>query len=180
MRKMQFVLTSAVLAAVVCLSACGYALAGRGNSLPDHIRTIGIPNFTNQSRTPDLDHLLTEAVRAEFKTRGRYRIVPDSTNVDAVLTATIQPILLVPAEISPTGLASKYMVTVIASVEFTDEKEKKTFWSNPAFRLSDEYNVPNAATVPDPSVVFSADKNALERIARSFAQSLVTSILEAF
>ena len=173
-------LASALLSCLVALSGCGYALAGRGNSLPDYIRTIGIPNFTNQSRTPDLDHLLTEAVSAEFKGRGRYRIVPDSTNVDALLTVTIQPIILVPAEISPTGLASKYTVTVIASVEFFDEKQKKAFWANPAFRLNDEYNVPNAATVPDPSVVFSADKNALERIARSFAQSLVTSILEAF
>ncbi len=180
MNKLRIVLASALLACLVCLPGCGYALAGRGNSLPDYIKTIGIPNFTNQSRTADLDHLLTEAVSAEFKTRGRYRIVPDRTNVDAVLTATIQPILLIPAEISPTGLASKYVVTLIASVEFFDEKEKKPFWANPVFRLTDEYNVPNAATVPDPSVVFSADKNALERIARNFAQSLVTSILEAF
>jgi len=172
-------LAALLVAASVASSACGYALAGRGNTLPAHIRIIGVPQFTNESRTPDLDQLLTEAVRQELQGRGRYRIVSESSNVDAVLTASIQPLLLTPTEFTSAG-ASKYTVTVLANVEFVDQKEKKPFWANPVFRVSEDYVVPNVVPTSDASAAFSADKNALDRLARNFARTLVTSILEAF
>lgn len=162
------------------VSACGYALAGRGNSLPAYIKVIGIPQFVNQSRTPDLDQVLTEAVRQEFQGRGRYRVLADTTGVDALLTVTIQPVIITATETNAARQASKYSITVIANVQFMDEREKKVFWANPAFRMTDEYLVQNVTTVTDPSVIFSADKQALERLSRNFARSLVTSILEAF
>jgi len=54
-------------------SSCGYALAGRGNALPDTIRIIGVPDFQNRSQYPDIDRYMTESVREEFQARGRYQ-----------------------------------------------------------------------------------------------------------
>lgn len=181
-------MTRAILSVTLAVSAlmsvvsCGYALSGKGNSLPAYIKVIAVPQFTNQSRTPDLDVVFTDAVRQEWQSRGKFRIVTESGGpdpVDAVLTVTLQPLILVPIDLTG-GVASKYTVTMSANVTFTDEHEKKPFWANPAFRQSDDYAIQNAAIAPDPSALFTADRDALLRLSRSFARSLVTSILEAF
>jgi Lipopolysaccharide-assembly len=170
----------AVLGLSLAATGCGYALAGRGNSLPAYVKIIGVPNFVNQSQTPDLDTVLGDAVRQEFLAKGRYRVVSESTGVDALLTVTLHPALLTPTEWNAARQASKYAITVSASVVFTDEHEKKVFWANPSFVVREDYLVSNPTAVPDISVLFSSDNNALERLSRNFARSLVTSILEAF
>ena len=52
-------LVAGMLAAAVASSGCGYALAGRGNFLPDYIRTIGIPTFQNHTSYFVLAELVT-------------------------------------------------------------------------------------------------------------------------
>ena len=169
-----------LVVAAAALSSCGYALAGRGNSLPDYIRTIGIPVFTNQTATAELDRVLTEAVRVEFQSRGRYRVVPESTGVDAVLTGTIKSLTLVPSAFNENRQASRYLVQIFASVELRETRDNKVFWTNPNFRVADEYEVTSVIATNDPASFFRQDVNALERLARTFARSVVASILEAF
>ena len=166
--------------AAVLVSGCGYALAGRGNSLPDYIRTIGIPQFVNQSTTLELDRVLTDAVRIEFQSRGRYRVVPESAGVDAVLTATIRSLTLVPSAFNENRQATRYLVTIVANVEFRETKENKVFWSNPNLRVTDEYEVTSVVVANDPAALFRQDASALDRLARTFARTVVASILEAF
>ena len=171
---------AAVVLLTVALAGCGYALAGRGNALPDHIRRIGVPTFENQSDTPNLERILTDAVRQELQSRGRYTIVQETTGVDAVLTGTVRPVLLTVAALTSGRQAQQYVITVQATVEFKDVKEAKVLWSNPNMRASDEYEPAGATAVTDAAAIFSQDQNALNRLARAFARSLVASILEAF
>jgi outer membrane lipopolysaccharide assembly protein LptE/RlpB len=172
---------SVVLLIALSVAGCGYALAGRGNALPDHIRRIGVPMFENHSNTPELDRILTEAVRQELQGKGRFTIVPDTTGVDAVLSGVVNPVNITVAALTQTRQAQRYLITVNASVEFKDLKEpSKPLWSNPSLRVSDEYDVTGTAAVNDPAAIFSQDQNALSRLAKSFARTLVTSILEAF
>ncbi len=170
---------AAVGAAAVIVSACGYALAGRGNALPVHIKRIGVPMLVNQSKTPDLDRILTEAIRQELAAKGRYTIVHDATGVDAVLTGVIRPVLMTPMGLTQANQASRYLVTVMASLEFRELPADTVFWANPSFRLSEEYPVPSGSDTTDQTALFQADRQALERLARNFARSLVMSILEA-
>ncbi len=44
------------------LSSCGYHAAGKGNILPDHVKTIAIPAFVNETQTYKLEQMLTGAV----------------------------------------------------------------------------------------------------------------------
>ena len=67
-------------------AGCGYALAGRGSFLPAYITVIGIPQFTNATPYEVIDQVFTERVRSEFIGRGKYRVLPQSTGVDAVLS----------------------------------------------------------------------------------------------
>lgn len=170
--------SAAVLALTLGLSACGYALVGRGDHLPDYVKVIGVPLLVNQSSVPDLDQVLTEAVRREFGSRGRYRTVPDSTGADAVLTGAITVVRSDPVDFTATRQVSRMAITVTANLEFKDVRNSnKVLWANPAHSARDEYEV--SATLPtDPSTFFRQDQNALDRLAKNFARTLVASILE--
>jgi hypothetical protein len=160
-------------------SGCGYTLAGRTINLPAHIRVIGIPMLVNQSVTPDLDQILTNAIRQELLSRGRFRVVHDTTGVDAVLTGTIMPVQTNLTGLTEARQAQRYIVTVLANIEFREVATDKVHWANPAFRASEEYEVPTGTGATDQTLVFQADRQALERLARTFARSLIASILES-
>lgn len=170
-----------VVALAVVVSGCGYALAGRGNAIPDHIRRIGVPLFQNLSTTPELDRMFTDAVQLELRQRGRYQVVSDATGVDAVLTGTIQSVPPpVAMNLTDQRQASKYTITVYATAEFKDLKENKVLFRKQTLSVTDEYPVPAGVTATDVAQLFAQDRNALERLAKEFAQRLVTSIMEAF
>jgi hypothetical protein len=175
-----------LLAFVLCLlpfafssSACGYALSGRGSFLPEYIRRIGVPSCTNQTSVADLDRIVTNAVRQEFASHGRYTAVPENTGVDALVTCTITAVVLTPAAFTD-NIASRYAVIVAASIEFRDMKADKVIWTNPSVQVREEYPVTTSLTSGDPSAFFGQDQNAMLRLAEDFARTIVTSILEAF
>jgi hypothetical protein len=160
-------------------TACGYTLAGRGGTLPEHIRIIGIPQFTNRTALPDIDRVLTERISEEFRSRGRYRVLPQAESVDAVLTGTILTAVPTPTSFSTASRqASSYAMVVTLSVEFKDVKNDKVIWSNPSMTVREEYEVPTGAG-SDPTAFFRQDANALERLSRTLARTLATSIFEA-
>jgi outer membrane lipopolysaccharide assembly protein LptE/RlpB len=170
-----------IVGGACALAGCGYALAGRANTLPATIRRIGVPAFQNLSTTPELDRLFTEAVRVELQSRGKFVVVPDTTGVDAVLTGSIKSVTpQATAFTTDTRQALRYSISVVASAEFKEVKADKPFWSNQALRVSDEYDVASGVAIGDLASVFAQDQNALERLARTFAQRLVTSILDSF
>lgn len=176
------VLAAVLLMAGLGASACGYALAGRGNTLPATIKVVGIPLFVNHSQTPDIDQVLTRAVREEFGNHGKYVVNPDVDGADAVLTATINSVTYtVTAFNQSTHQASRYAVIVSTNVEFKDVKDNnKVLWSNPALVFRDEYDVQSNVAGVDAAAFFRQDANALDRLSKNFARNVVTSILEAF
>src|ERR1700736_4089792 len=97
-----------VLASALASGSCGYALAGHGSFLPDSIKIIGVPPFTNTTSFFDIGQILTDKVRTEFIGRGRYQIIPEATGADAVLVGTISSITIVPTAFSPQQQASRY------------------------------------------------------------------------
>lgn len=168
------------LGAGVFSSGCGYALAGRGNSLPASITSIGVPDFVNQSTTPDIDRVLTEAVRAEFQTKGKYRILPDAAGVDGLLVGRVLNVILQPSAFTSQNQVSRNLIIASASIEFTEVAASRVIWANPSFQVRDEFDVTTGQSANDPTALFAQDANALDRLARSFARSVVTSIFEAF
>src|SRR6266542_6801608 len=114
----------------VVTSGCGYALAGRGSFLPDYIKTIGIPTFTNRTTVFNLETMLTQKVRGEFIGRGKYQILPQNTGVDALLTGEVSAVSIVPSSFNASQLASRYTVTMTARIELRDMRENKVLWEN--------------------------------------------------
>jgi outer membrane lipopolysaccharide assembly protein LptE/RlpB len=162
------------------LAGCGYALAGRGSSLPSYIQTIGVPLFTNATSVFDIEQRLTERVRLEFIGRGRYRVVADETGTDAVLKGEITGISVRPTAFTQEQQASRYEVAVVIKVEFRDVKSGKALYENPAQTFREEYEVTTGTVASDASAFFGQNQHALERIGNDFAKTVVSAILEAF
>src|SRR5579864_3430410 len=133
------VLRLLVLVAAVESSSCGYALAGHGSFLPESIRIVGVPLFTNTTSFFDIGQILTDKVRTEFIGRGHYQIIPEATGADAVLVGIISGITIVPTAFSPQQQASRYTITVIANIELRDAQRSTVLWSNPSLAVREEY-----------------------------------------
>ena len=162
-------------------SGCGYALAGRGSFLPASIRTIGIPTFANRTSVFNLETTLTAKVRSEFIGRGKYDILPDASNVDALLTGEITVVSITPASFSATQLASRYAITMSARVELRDMRANMVLWDNANLMFRQEYDAAGSTlNVIDPAAFFGQDAQALDRLSGEFARSIVSAILEAF
>ena len=163
-------------------SGCGYALAGKGSFLPSYIQTIGIPEFTNRTTVFNLETQLTQKVRAEFIGRGKYRILPEGTGVDAVLTGEVTSATPAATSFTPGQIASRYTITIVARVELKDLRDNKVLWENPGLVFRQEYDAQGqtGAGTLDPAAFFGQDLNALDRISTEFARTIVSAILEAF
>jgi hypothetical protein len=177
--RYRFVEGIVVLLALCISAACGgYSLAGRGSFLPPHIRTIGVPMFTNLTPVFDVERKVTERVVSELIGRGKYKIDRTATGVDAVLAGEISSITIVPSAFNAQRQATRYTLVLTAKIEFRDLKENKVVWSNPSMQFRDDYDV--TATVTDANAFFGQDVNAMDRMAAEFARTLVSAILEAF
>ena len=169
------------LLAVLALAgsvACGYSLAGRGTFLPPHIKVIGVPTFTNQTSVYDIERRITERVISELIGRGKYRVEPSATGVDAVIAGEITAIRIEPTAFNDQRQATRHQVVLTAKIEFRDVTSNKIIWSNPSMQFREDYQT--TGTISDPNAFFGQEANAMDRLALEFARSLVSAILEAF
>lgn len=184
-RLLPLLLLGLTVIATPLISGCGYSLAGRGSSLPSTIRSIGIPLFENATPVFELEQLMTEKVRLEFISRGKYRVQPDAAGVDAVLTGGITSVTITPTSFNSNQQATRYAFAMVVKVEFRDAATNRLLYENPALSFREEYELsgniaglsPNA---PDANQFLGSNSEAKERMANDFARSVVSSILEAF
>ena len=140
--------------------------------------------FVNRTPIVTVERLLTEKVRVEFQSRGRYNVVPEDTGVDGIVRGEIVGISAVPAAFTAGQLAERYRFTVTVSVKFEDVRQQKTLWENPSLTFSDEYELQSRLTLGggplDGAAFLEQEQAAVERLSTDFARSVVSSILEAF
>jgi len=165
-------------AAGAIASGCGYALQGRGITTDPSIKRIGVPLFKDRSGKPGLDARVTEAVMVELLKRGRFTVVRDTTNVDAVVDGEIQSWTVLPVGFSTdsgVAQASRYAISLTAKVVYRKIGQTEPIWANDAFSQRDEYDMGQNA-----STYFDQENLSIERLATAFAKSLVAAMLEAF
>jgi hypothetical protein len=180
MRQNAFPIVITLVFVSSLLWGCGYSLAGRGDFLPAHIKSIGIPTFENLTDRHDIEEIFTQKVVEEFASRGKYIVRPEEVGVDAVLSGQVTAFQVVPAVLESgedvtADQAARYTVVVRASVVFMDKIEDTEIWSDASFSFRDEYEVGE-----DAEQYFDQEGMALDRLAEEFAKTLVSRILEAF
>src|SRR5690606_14795569 len=119
--------------------------------LPAYIQVIGIPQFTNTTPFYEVEQVFTERVRTEFISRGKYKVQPDDTGVDAVLNGEIVAIQIAPTSFSDQQQASRYVITVIAKIQFRDLTTNRMLWENPRWAFREEYEATAAVDALDPN-----------------------------
>jgi hypothetical protein len=165
-------------AAGALASGCGYALQGRGITTDPSVKRIGVPLFKDRSGKPGLDARVTEAVMEELLKRGRFTVVRETTNVDAVVEGEIQSWTVLPVGFTgEAGVtqASRYAISLTASVVYRKIGQKDPLWANDAFSQRDEYDMGDSA-----QNYFDREEQSIERLSAAFARSLVAAMLEAF
>ena len=162
-------------------SSCGYALAGRGVTVDPTIKVVGVPMFLDRTAKPGLDEKITDYVIAELLNRGRFQVIGNSVGADAVVEGTLtaylsRPVGFEDAEVGEATQtqATRYAVTLMASVRYAKVGEREAIWENVAFRATDEYDIGDATNF------FDREEQAIDRLAEEFSKSLVAAMLEAF
>ena len=156
-------------------TACGYALVGKGSSLPESIRVIQFTTLENRTQRVQVEQRFSEAIARELASRGRVTVQSGGDGADAELSGTVLAFDLYPVAFDSQGRATDYQVRVTARVALKAVPDGRTIWENPAFTFRDNYQFSEtAASYAD------LENNAIDRVADRFAQSLVTSMLEGF
>ena len=168
------------IAALFCCTlltlSCGYHTTSHYVRLPDSVHIIAVPAFTNQTRNYRVEQVLTSAVVREFVTRTKFRIISEAADdADATLQGTVTSMQLAPLTYdSQTGRASSALVTVTMRVSLLDRKGTVLF-DQPNYTFREQYQVSRELTS-----FFEEDSPAVDRLARDFARTLVSNILEAY
>ncbi len=166
-----------VVALLFAFGGCGYHTGGQAVRLPTDLHTLYVPTFINGTSIYRIEQTITADVIRELRNRTNYRIVTTNQDrdADATLAGTVTSALISPMTYDPaTGRISSGMVTVTMKVSLVTRKGK-VLWDNPNYVYREQYQVSRDA----PSF-FEEEEPAVGRIANSFAQSLVSDILEAY
>ena len=153
---------------------CGYHQAGKGKSLPKNIKTLAIPPFKNSSLKYRVEQRFTRAVMDEVLRRARgIRITTNPDEADAVLTGDIRTFRASGTILDDRGRTRMWDVSIGIAVTIRDVKNRRILYDNPRMSFDGEYELSD-----DPQSFFNEENSAVDRIAKDFAQSLVSTVLE--
>ncbi|MBK9372363.1 MAG: LptE family protein [Holophagales bacterium] len=160
----------------VAVEGCGYALVGTGRGiLPEGTSSVFVESFANDTPRVGLEQRLTDAVLRELAGRARLSPVSDRSTADVEISGRILSYQVNPVRFDDQGRALEYEIAVVARVRLTDRKTEKALFENPSFLFRQPY--PVAATSAS---YVDIENAAIEAMARPFARSLVSTILEGF
>ncbi len=155
----------ACFCAVSLLSCSHYSTSGR---LPEHLRTVYIPTFENETAEFYLPQLITDQVTDRFLSEANLRL-GDAAGADAALTGSVVRYFEEAETFGGAGSTdvSGRRVTVVLRVEFTDRVEGKTLWESSNFSRWVTYE-------PDRE----SEREAAERVVNLLADDMISSVLQ--
>jgi hypothetical protein len=149
------------------------------SQLPSRIKTVAVPAFQNESLRFKVESRFTEAVINEIVRRGKgLRVQGTREGADAVVDGVIKSftfsgVLLQPTD--PDARARIFEVEIRAAVTVRDQIENRVLYDNQNFIFRGEFEFAN-----DPRTFFNEEDPAVQRMARSFAESIVSTLVNGF
>ena len=167
---------AAIIAVALSLfvDVCGYKPAGKGKSLPADVKTIAVPVFQNSSLKYRVEQRFTQAVADEILKRARaLRVTTDPEAADVTLNGDIRSFRAVGTILDSQGRTRVWDLRIIVSVTVRDNRTRKILFNNPRMVFEGEYQLSD-----DPESFFNEENPAVDRIAREFAQTVISTIME--
>jgi hypothetical protein len=145
------------------------------NQLPARIKTVAVPAFQNNALRYKIESRFTEAVVNELIRRGRgLRVQGEREGADAVIEGVIKSFSYSGVLLDDSGRARLYEVTIEAAVTVRDQTANRVLYDNQSFVFRGEYEFAN-----DPRNFFNEEDPAVMRMARNFAESVVSTLTNA-
>jgi hypothetical protein len=162
------------MALSLVVGVCGYKPAGKGKNPPANIKTIAVPVFQNSSLKYRVEQRFTQAVIDEILKRARaLRVTTNAEGADAVLTGDIRNFRAAGSILDERGRTRVWDVRITINVTLRDQRTRKILFQDPRLSFEGEYELSD-----DPQSFFNEENPAVDRIARDFAQTVVSTIME--
>ena len=146
------------------------------NQLPTRIKTVAVPAFQNNALRYKIEHRFTRAVMDELIHRGHgLRVQSDREGADAVIDGVVKTFGFSGVLLDDKGRARIFEVTITAAVTVRDQHDNRVLYDNQNFIFRGEFEFAN-----DPRNFFNEEDPAVLRIARSFAESIVSTLINGF
>ena len=167
---------SLTLLLALTLTGCGYHQAGSATHIPADVQTLAVPIFATNAQAFNTEMAFTQATIRELNTRTKYRIInKDSSDADATLHGTILTQTVAPLTYdATTGETSSYLVSISAKVLLTAH-DGRVLYRNDSLLFREQYQ-----STEDLSGFIQEDGYAVKRVARDFAQTIVSDMLNSF
>lgn len=129
---------------ILCASCYGFA----GGGLPDHINTVAIIPFENETASPELQRELFDLMRDQL--RGRLGVKDASeSRADAVVRGTILRYDIdVPIGVSANpsqALTARRKLQIVLDIEIIDQSSGRALWQKKGLVAEGEYAERNEA-----------------------------------
>ena len=173
MKFIKLIFIAALFLAVSGFRGCYKPVTNSG--LPGNIKTVAVPafQFEVEGARYRVESRFTEAVTEEIIKRGRgLKVQGSPKNADAVIEGTIRRFLFSGVLLDRDGRARVYEVTVVAAVTVRDLKQNVILYDNQNFIFRDSFEFSE-----DPRSFFNEEDPAVERMAKTFAESVVSTIV---
>lgn len=146
------------------------------SQLPTHIKTVAVPAFQNNALRFKIEHRFTDAVIRELIRRGHgLRVQNEREGADAVVDGVVKSFGFSGVLLDDRGRARIFEVTIVAAVTVRDQVENRVLYDNQNFVFRGEYEFAN-----DPRNFFNEEDPAVQRMARNFAESIVSTLINGF
>lgn len=153
------------------IAGCGYSF--RGN-LPDHIKTVAVPVFTNKTAEPGVETLLTSAVVEAFATNGRLRVVKPE-DADAILDGDVVGYNVLSIAFDNQANVRQYRLVVTMNIRLRDVRRSSTLFEQQNLREKADFQVLGAV-----SQTISAEEGAVHTAATEIGRSIVSLTIDRF
>ncbi len=150
--------------------------AGEAERDASHIKTIAVPAFQNQALRYRIETRFTDAVMNEVIRRGKgLRVQSEPEGADAVVDGVIKSFGFDGVLLDTRGRARIFEVTITAAVTVRDRVRNRVLYDNQNFVFRGEFEFTD-----DPRTFFNEEDPAVERMSRTFAESLVSTLVNGF
>ncbi len=146
------------------------------SQLPSYIKTVAVPAFQNNALRYKIEHRFTEAVMNELIRRGHgLKVQSEREGADAVIDGVVRSFGFSGVLLDDKGRARIFEVTITAAVTVRDQHDNRVLYDNQNFIFRGEFEFAN-----DPRSFFNEEDPAVMRMARSFAESIVSTLVNGF
>lgn len=161
----------ALLVITVLLGGCGYSTKG---SLPEHIKTVGVPIFKNRTLEPGVESAITSAVVNAFSNGGRLRVVPVG-EADSILQGEVVGYSLTGLTFDRNANVRAYRLQLVLNVEFRDVRRNALLWRQEGLQEYSDFQVQGQV-----SDTIARGQGAVQQAATEIGRKVVNLAVDRF